>query len=81
MLRLLALHIDDDEARITELFNTLDQEKQREVAQQPYERAVVRSFCACMTPDSLRNAMKESRKRNEGRCGRRKKSKRFGFIT
>jgi len=38
------------QAKIIELFKTLDQAEQREVAQQLYERAVVGSFYDRMTP-------------------------------
>jgi len=38
------------QAQIIELFKTLDQTQQREVAQQLYERAVVGSFYDRMTP-------------------------------
>jgi predicted transcriptional regulator len=38
------------QAQIIELFKTLDQMEQREVAQQLYERAVVGSFYDRMTP-------------------------------
>jgi predicted transcriptional regulator len=38
------------QAQIIELFKTLDQTEQREVAQQLYERAVVGSFYDRMTP-------------------------------
>jgi hypothetical protein len=56
------------QAQIIELFKTLDQTEQREVAQQLYERAVAGSFYDRMTRNSLRNSTKELRKPNEVRC-------------
>lgn len=41
------------QAQIIELFKTLGQAEQREVAQQLYERAVVGSFYDLMTPQQL----------------------------
>jgi predicted transcriptional regulator len=41
------------QAQIIELFKTLDQAEQREVAQQLYERAIVGSFYDRMTPRQL----------------------------
>jgi predicted transcriptional regulator len=41
------------QAQIIELFKTLDQAEQREVAQQLFERAVVGSFYDRMTPQQL----------------------------
>lgn len=41
------------QAQIIELFKTLDQAEQREVAQQLYERAVAGSFYDRMTPQQL----------------------------
>ena len=74
------------QAQIIELFKTLDQAEQRDVAQQLYERAVVGSFYDRMTPQQLAELDEGIAQARRGEVWPAEEvfdelAKRFGFLA